>query len=228
MTLSLDFFRSSLGKKILMAVTGFIWIGFVAAHMIGNLQIFQGPDKINAYAKFLKDLGPLLYIARGVLLASFVGHVFLAISLKKQNSQARPEAYKSAKTIQASLPSLTMIYSGLFLLTFVIYHLAHFTWGFVDPSYLGMEATVNGVVVHDVYGMVVKGFQVPFIAISYLVSMVFLSLHLGHATSSVFQTLGIVAAKHFPLLNKGAYGFALLIFVGNSSIPLSIYLGIVK
>jgi succinate dehydrogenase / fumarate reductase, cytochrome b subunit len=229
MTSSLDFFRSSLGKKIIMAVTGFIWIGFVVGHMVGNLQIYQGAEKINAYAKFLKDLGPLLWVARIVLLVSFVGHVVTAILLKAQNTAARPVAYKKPGTIQANAASLTMIYSGLLLLTFLLYHLAHFTLGLTNPEYASLEFTLaNGDKVHDVYAMVVQGFQVPAIAGAYIFFMVFLSLHLSHATSSIFQTLGIVSPKHNPSLVKGAYGFGLLVFIGNSSMPLAVLFGLVK
>jgi len=229
MTLSLDFFRSSLGKKIIMALTGFVWIGFVVAHMLGNLQIYQGAEKINAYAKFLKDLGPLLWVARLVILVAFVGHVVTAILLKIENTKARPIAYKNPKTIQASTASLTMIYSGLLLLTFVIYHLAHFTWGLTNPEHHSLTTQLaDGTPVHDVYGMVVAGFQVWYISAAYIFFMVFLSLHLAHATSSIFQTLGIVAPKHNPSLVKGAYGFALVIFLGNCSMPLSIFFGLLK
>ncbi len=229
MTPSLDFFRSSLGKKIIMAVTGFIWIGFVVGHMVGNLQIYQGAEKINTYAKFLKDLGPLLWVARIGLFVAFVGHVVTAILLKAQNSAARPEAYRKPGTIQATKASLTMIYSGLLLLTFIIYHLAHFTLGVTNPEYASLTYTLaNGEVVHDVFAMVVQGFQIPAIAGAYVFFMIFLSLHLSHATSSIFQTLGIVSPKHNSSLNKGAYAFGLLVFLGNSSIPLAVLAGLVK
>ncbi|BDA78890.1 hypothetical protein LPTSP3_g18200 [Leptospira kobayashii] len=229
MTLSLDFFRSSIGKKIIMAITGFIWFGFVIAHMLGNLQVFQGPEKLNAYAKFLKDLGPLLWVARIGLLVAFFGHVITAILLKKENSAARPVAYKKQATIQASGASRTMFYSGLLLLTFLIYHLLHFTFGVTNPDHYTFEYTLkNGEVVHDVYAMVILGFQQLPIALAYIFFMVFLSLHFSHALASMFQTLGILAPKHFPVIEKTAIGLALIVFIGNSSMPVSILLGWVK
>ncbi|MCZ8156085.1 MAG: succinate dehydrogenase cytochrome b subunit [Leptospira sp.] len=229
MTLSLDFFRSSIGKKIIMAVTGFIWFGFVIAHMLGNLQIYQGPEKLNGYAKFLKDLGGLLWIARGGLLVAFVGHVVVAILLKKQNAAARPVGYAKNATIQASTASTTMIYSGLMLLTFLVYHLLHFTLGVTNPDHSSLEYVLkNGEVVHDVYAMVILGFQQPAIAVAYIVFMFFLALHFSHALGSMFQSLGIVASKHNPTLQKLATTLAIIVFVGNTSMPLSILLGFVK
>ncbi|MDF3821935.1 succinate dehydrogenase cytochrome b subunit [Leptospira sp. 96542] len=229
MTPSLDFFRSSIGKKIIMAITGFIWFGFVIAHMVGNLQVFQGPEKLNAYAKFLKDLGPLLWVARIGLIVAFFGHVIVAIMLKKQNSSARPVSYAKNSTIQASSASLTMIYSGLLLLSFLVYHLLHFTLGVTNPDHYTLEYTLkNGDVVHDVYAMVILGFQVPAIAITYIVFMVFLALHFSHALGSMLQTLGIFAPKHYPIIQKISTGLALLVFFGNSSMPISILLGLVK
>ncbi|TGN18560.1 succinate dehydrogenase cytochrome b subunit [Leptospira idonii] len=229
MTLSLDFFRSSIGKKIIMAITGFIWFGFVIAHMLGNLQVFQGPEKLNAYAKFLKDLGPLLWVARIGLLVAFFGHVIVAILLKKENSAARPVAYAKQSTIQASKASLTMIYSGLLLLTFLVYHLLHFTLGVTNPDHYSYEYILkNGDVVHDVYAMVILGFQQLPISIAYVVFMFFLALHFSHALGSMFQSLGILAPKHNPIIQKIATGLAVIVFVGNSSMPISILLGWVK
>jgi len=212
-----------------MAITGFIWFGFVIAHMLGNLQVYQGAEKLNTYAKFLKDLGPLLWVARIVLFVSFFGHVIVAISLKRQNSSARPVSYAKDSTIQASKASTTMIYSGLLLLTFLVYHLLHLTFGFTNPEHYSIEYTLkSGDVVHDVYAMVILGFQQMPIAIAYIVFMFFLALHFSHALGSMFQSLGILAPKHNPLLQKIATSLAIFVFIGNSSMPLSILLGFVK
>ncbi|TGL57434.1 succinate dehydrogenase cytochrome b subunit [Leptospira ognonensis] len=229
MTSSLHFFRSSIGKKIIMAITGFIWFGFVIMHMLGNLQIYQGPEKLNAYAKFLKDLGPLLWVARGGLFVAFFGHVAVAILLKRQNASARPVSYSKESTIQASKASTTMFYSGLLLLTFLIYHLLHFTLGVTNPDHSSHEYLLkNGDSVHDVYAMVILGFQQPSIAIAYIVFMFFLALHFSHALGSMLQTIGIAAPKHHPTLQKIATTLAIIVFIGNTSMPLSILLGLVK
>lgn len=212
-----------------MAITGFVWFGFVIAHMLGNFQVYQGPEKLNAYAKFLKDLGPLLWLARGGLFVAFFGHVVVAILLKRQNDAARPVSYAKNSTIQASKASTTMIYSGLLLLTFLVYHLLHFTLGITNPDHYSYEYVLkNGDHVHDVYAMVILGFQQPLIAISYIVFMFFLALHFSHALGSMLQTLGIAAPKHYPALQKIATTLAIIVFVGNSSMPLSILLGFLK
>lgn len=229
MTLSLSFFQTSIGKKIIMAITGFIWFGFVVMHMLGNLQVYQGAEKLNAYAKFLKDLGPLLWVARIGLLVAFVGHVVVAIQLKRENSNARPVSYAKNSTIQASLASRTMIYSGLLLLTFLVYHLLHFTLGITNPEhYTNVYQLKNGEMVHDVYAMVILGFQQAPISIAYIVFMFFLALHFSHALGSMFQSLGIFAPKHNPTIQKLSSALALIVFIGNSSMPLSILLGFVK
>ncbi len=228
MHLTAGYFKSSIGKKIVVAVTGILLLGFVIVHMAGNLQIYAGAEKINAYAKFLKDLGPLLWIARFGLLLSFVIHIYFTVQLKLENRAARPESYSYMQTKQASSASLYMIVSGLIILGFVIYHLLHFTFGITNPEYMALEYTLNGEKVHDVYAMVVRGFQVPAISAVYIVSMALLCWHLSHGIASIFQTLGISSPKVNPSIQKLAYAISGIIFVGNVSIPLSILLGIVK
>lgn len=168
-------------------------------------------------------------MARIGLIVAFMGHVCTAILLKLENNSARPVSYAKNSTIQASLASRTMAYSGLLLLTFLIYHLAHFTLGYTNPDHYSHEYILkNGDVVHDVYAMVILGFQDPTISISYIVFMVFLALHFSHALGSMLQTLGILAPKHNPTIQKISTGLGLLVFIGNCSMPLSILLGYVR
>src|SRR6185369_17318382 len=122
-------FSSSIGRKILMAVSGLILIGFVIGHLVGNLQVFQDPDHINGYAEFLRKTGPLIWIARIVIIAAALAHIWAATVLSLENKAARPEAYGVKHTIRATLASRTMKWTGLVVLVFVLYHLAHFTWG---------------------------------------------------------------------------------------------------
>lgn len=228
MNFTAGYFTTSIGKKIIVAVTGILLLGFVIAHMAGNLQIYAGADKLNAYAKFLKDLGPALWIARIGLLAVFVLHIYFTVQLKLQNQAARPVKYAYMKTKQASSASLYMILSGLTVLAFLVYHLLHFTLGVTNPEYMNYEYLLDGEKVHDVYMMVVTGFQVPAISIFYIIAMGLLCWHLTHGVASVFQTLGIDSPKHSDRIRKFAYGVSFLIFVGNVSIPLTILLGIVR
>jgi succinate dehydrogenase / fumarate reductase cytochrome b subunit len=228
MRLTSGYFTTSIGKKLVVAITGFLVLAFVIAHMAGNLQIYAGPEKINAYAKFLKDLGPLLWVARIGLLVVVALHVIFTLQLARQNRLARPEGYKYMKTVQASSGSRFMVLSGLTILAFLVYHLLHFTLGVTHPEYLSLEYDLNGDRVHDVYAMVVIGFQKPLISGFYILSMGLLCWHLSHGVSSLFQTLGLASPKQEPRIKSLGYALAGIIFVGNVSIPVSILLGVVK
>src|SRR5688572_26180689 len=135
MTWLIGFWRSSIGGKVTMAVTGLLLFGFVVAHVLGNLLLFAGPDSINAYAKSLADLGPLLWLLRIGLLAVFVLHVVTGLRIARQNRTARPVAYTKEATIQASFASRSMVFSGVTVLAFVVYHLLHFTFGVTNPDH---------------------------------------------------------------------------------------------
>src|SRR5688500_6980614 len=173
-------FGSSIGRKILMAVTGLILIGFVVGHLVGNLQVFQHPDHITGYAAFLRQLGPTLWIARIVLIVAVLIHVWAATVLTLENKRARgSEPYGVKHTIRATLASRTMRITGYVVLAFLIYHLAHFTWGWAqqetfketlaqqhgpyvmqdDYRVLGFVTIEKGEPVEDVHTMVIRGFQ---------------------------------------------------------------------
>ncbi len=150
-----SFVRSSIGKKVIMAVTGVLLIGFIMAHMAGNLLVFVGPDAINDYAKLLKESGLILWVARIGLILIFVLHIASAIALKRENRKARPQAYAYKNTVQASIASRYMGLTGSVILLFVIGHLLHFTWTFFNPEY---AALIDNQGRHDVYRMIVTGF----------------------------------------------------------------------
>jgi len=225
MTWLCDFWRSSIGGKVTMAVTGVLLFGFVVAHLLGNLQLFAGPDKINAYAKWLHDLGALLWVARIGLLAIFVLHVVTAIRLSRANKAARPVAYAKDATMQASWASRSMVLSGLSLLAFVVYHLAHFTFGWVGPDLAKKHAGAGG---FDVHAMVTSGFANPAVAVAYAAFQVVLFLHLSHGLQSFAQTLGLHHARYTPMIKKLSFLLAALIAGGNVLLALSVQLGIVK
>ena len=178
-----------------MAVTGVLLLGFVIVHLAGNLLLLAGPDAINAYAKWLHDKGPLLWVARGGLLLIFVLHVVTAVRLSQANKAARPVAYHKPDTVQASFASRSMVLSGLTLAAFIIYHLLHFTFGVTNPSHFAQKAAnAQG---HDVYAMVTASFQLPGIAIVYVASQIVLFFHLSHGVQSFAQTLVfITSATH--------------------------------
>lgn len=219
------FLSSSLGKKYIMALSGLGLIGFVFAHLLGNLQIFAGPEVLNNYAQKLKDLGPLLWVARIGLIGLFVAHAVTAAQLSIENKQARPVGYQNPSTIKATLTSRTMLISGLVVLAYVIYHLLHFTCHKVDPSF---AALVDAQGRHDVYRMLILGFSHPAVSISYIVAMFFLAAHLKHGASSVFQSLGLNTPKYSRLTKWFGPILAGVVFFGYSIIPLCVWIGCLK
>ena len=209
-----------------MAVTGVILILFVIGHLIGNLQIFLGPEWINGYAKHLRDLGPLLWVIRAFLLAVVLLHIFYTIRLAIENRRARPERYRRKDTVKATLASRTMVMSGLILLAFIIYHLLQFTVQTTDPRFAALPKDPLGH--YDVYSMMVLGFLSPLVSGFYILAMLLLCLHLSHGSSSFFQSLGLSNQKLAPRLALVGRIFAWLLFVGYSSIPAAVLLGWVK
>jgi len=205
-----------------MAITGLGLFGFVIVHLAGNLQIFLGADQINAYAFSLKSIPLLLWSLRLGLLAIFILHITAAIQLSAANRRARPKGYKKYQIVASTLSSRTMLISGLIIFTFVFFHLAHFTFGLVDPNYLELEDAQGR---HDVYQMMVEGFSKPLVSIFYIISMGLLLLHLRHGVSSLFQSLGFRSKRTFRIFDGFARFSALVIFLGNCSIPLAIFLG---
>ena len=237
----MNLFCSSIGRKILMAVTGVVLIGFAAGHLVGNLQVFAHPDRINGYAHFLQSLGPVLWLVRLVLLACVVIHIWAATVLSMENTTARGAPYVVKHTIQATLASRLMRWTGYIVLAFILYHLAHFTLGFAQPGtfkanldpyvmegdyhILGIPVVSAGTEVLDVHSMVILGFMNPLVSLFYIVAVGLLSFHLLHGIDSLFQTLGLRNAKWSGALRKIALVFCLLYFLGNLAIPGSVLLG---
>ena len=216
-----SFIKSSIGRKVIMALTGAALAGFVIVHMLGNLQIFLGPEALNSYAEHLEELTMLLWPARIFLLIALMVHIFVALSLAIENKKARPIVYQSQNTVQASYASRTMVFSGLIIFAFIVYHLLHFTFKFTNP---GISNLVDAKGRDDVYSMVVLSFQSVQITTAYIISMVLLCYHLSHGLPSLFQSLGLSGVKCDALLKKIGKGIALVIFIGNCSIPLAAYL----
>lgn len=213
---------SSIGKKTVVALTGIALVLFVTGHLLGNFTIYLGPDWINAYAKHLQDLGPLLWVIRLGLLAVVGLHIFFTMLLWKENQEARPKKYIRQDPIKTTLAARTMRLSGLFVLAFIVFHLAHFTLRIVDPAFQHMDTTLDGHKVHDVYKMVVVGFSNPWVSAFYLLGLFLLTKHLSHGIGSLFQTLGITNATVRPTIDLVARTYAWLLFIGYASIPISI------
>jgi succinate dehydrogenase / fumarate reductase cytochrome b subunit len=238
------FFRSSLGKKFVMAITGVVLIAFVTGHLVGNLQIFSPPDHINGYAHFLQSLGPALWVVRTVLLVCVVLHIGIATQLTLENHRARPEKYSFGHTIQATLSSRTMRWTGAVVGAFVLYHLAQFTVGWAQtgefkehlPAYtmaadfqlLGFPVVAEGRPVADVYSMVFLGFSHPVVSLFYILAVGLLSVHLAHGADSMFQSLGWRSEKWAGALRKIVGLYCLLYFLGNLAIPGAILTGLAR
>jgi succinate dehydrogenase / fumarate reductase cytochrome b subunit len=199
-------------------VSGCILFLFVVAHLIGNLQIYEGPDKLNRYAVLLRSEPALLWAARLVLLGMVLVHIWSAMQLAARNIGARPVGYRKKKAMGSSYASRTMYWSGPIILAFVIYHLLDFTFGQVNPNFQP----------GNVYGNVVASFQLIPVAMFYIIAMLLLCLHLYHGLWSMFQSLGIAHPRYTPMLRRGAAVVATLIAVGNISIPVAVLAGWIR
>ena len=222
--------QSSLGKKYLMAISGVVLVGFVIGHLVGNLQIFLGPEAINRYGHFLQTTPELVWPARIGLLVMVTVHIVSAITLARQNRAARPTAYANQQVVASSYAARTMLMSGLIVLAFIIYHLLHFTIQVTSINFTGQDfnALVDAKERHDIYRMMVLGYQRPLVSGFYVVAIGLLCLHLSHGVSSMFQSLGLSNRVYEVWLSRLAVTLAVLIFLGYSSIPAAVLLGIVK
>ncbi|MFI5007287.1 MAG: succinate dehydrogenase cytochrome b subunit [Solirubrobacterales bacterium] len=211
---------STIGKKVVMAVTGIVLLGFVVGHMIGNLLIYLGPHAINEYGLFLREFlhGGAIWIVRGGLLAAVALHIWAAVSLTLENRAARPVGYRRQHRIESTYASRTMVWSGPILALFIAFHLADLTFGAVTPGF------VHG----DVYNNLILTFsRVPASAF-YILAMLALGLHLYHGIWSGLQTLGANHPRWNALRNRIAAVVAAVVMVGNISIPLAVLAKVVK
>lgn len=214
----------TIGRKMIVAITGAGLLVFVVVHMLGNLQVFLGRETYNDYAATLKDMGALLWVARGGLVLFAVVHVVTALQLARKNVAARPERYAVTGRIQASPASRSMTLTGVMILLFVLYHLAHFTLGFTNPEHFALADEAGR---HDVYAMFVLGFRLPVVTVLYVAAMALLALHLSHGFQSTFQTLGFHNPRYVPALRRTSVALAWAIFVGNAIMPLAVLAGLV-
>jgi len=210
-------FDATIVKKAVMAVTGVILFVFVVGHLLGNLQVFLGAERINAYAAFLRSNLELLWGVRIVLLVSVIAHIVVTVQLASLKSKARPVGYAKKKNAHSTIASRTMYYSGPMIAAFVIYHLLHMTAGVVHPDFQEGEVFAN----------LVYGFQQIPVSIAYIVAIAFLCLHLNHGIYSTFQTLGAAHPKYMPRIKRAAAVISILLFLGYISIPISVMAGII-
>jgi succinate dehydrogenase / fumarate reductase, cytochrome b subunit len=215
-----DFLLSSVGAKVVMSISGALLWGFIIVHLLGNLQVFQGADVLNEYGVKLRSLGPLFWIARIGIYVLFAVHIFYGLRLAALNKKARgPEGYRQKKPLRTTPMALTMASSGLIILLFFGFHIAHFTLGVVSPD---TSNAIDAVGRHDVFHMVVAEFKKPAIVVIYLIGQTVLLAHLIHGTYSLFQSLGLHHRVWSPVVKVAGRAIAALIFIGNIAIPLSI------
>jgi len=214
------FARSSIGRKVIMASTGVILVAFVIGHMIGNLQVYLGPEAMNHYAVFLRQFlhGSGLWIARLVLLVAVILHIWSAASLTLTSRKARSIGYREQEWKESTYASRTMRWGGVIILLFVIYHLLHFTTGTAHPDY------IHG----DVYHNFVTGFRSVPVSLVYIFAMLALGLHLKHGVWSMFQTLGVSHPRYIGAAQVLAWVVAIVVTAGNISFPLAVLAGVVK
>jgi succinate dehydrogenase / fumarate reductase cytochrome b subunit len=215
-------------QKAVVAISGLLFVLFLIGHLGGNLLLYTGPMAFNKYAQGLKDLGPLLWVLRIVMIMSLVLHVTFTIRLRQRNSLARPVEYTKKSPVASTLYSRSMMYTGLTILAFVIFHLAHFTWGKIQPEhYTGTWMLPDGRTTHDVYKMTIAGFKVAWISIIYILCVSMVMMHLQHAIQSAVQTLGFRHPRYTPMVLKAGAAIATVLWLGFISIPISVMSGIV-
>ena len=222
------YWSSSIGKKLVVALTGIVLVLFLAGHLIGNLVVFLGPEAFNEYAYFLHHMlhGAGIWLFRATMLVMVTAHIVATIALTRQNRAAR-QAYENTATIQASKSSRTMILTGLTILAFVIYHMLHFT-ARIGNEYNTLDrykTTVAGKEAHNAWLMVIDGFNWWPATLFYVIAMTLLCSHLMHGVGSIFQTLGLRSKKSAGLIQQVSIGYSLFIWLGFISIPVAILLG---
>jgi len=220
MNRAVRFYRSAIGKKVVMAVTGMIGIAFLIAHVAGNLFAFRGSEALNAYSAFLKSTGELLWVVRIVLIVSVILHVIAAYQLTMQNRAARPIAYTRREPQVSTLASRTMRWSGVLLLVFIIVHILHFTTGNINPTGLFSPT--------DVYGNVVGSFRIWWVSLFYIVAMIALGAHIYHGAWSSVRTIGFAQASPNTLHRRVALVLALFLWLGFTAIPVGVLLGLIR
>jgi succinate dehydrogenase / fumarate reductase, cytochrome b subunit len=217
------FYEAPIGKKAVMAATGVILFGYVVGHLLGNLQIFASdPNQINRYAAFLHSPAnaAALWGIRAFLLAAVILHITAAVQLWMQNRAARPLGYAKKDDVPASYAARTMKWSGFIVAAFIIFHVLHLTAGAVVPI---QEIGPNE---PNVRANVISGFRNPAISGFYILAMILLCMHLYHGLWSMFQSVGLINARYSPAIKKGAAIVAILIAVGNCSIPIAVMTGL--
>jgi succinate dehydrogenase / fumarate reductase cytochrome b subunit len=213
------FYRSSVGKKIVMAVTGVIGIAFLITHVLGNLLVFQGPEALNSYSHFLKRSAEFLWLVRTVLIVAVIAHVIAAYQLTMQNRAARPVDYFRHEPQVSTLAARTMRWGGLLLLVFIPLHILHFTTGTLRPTGFFSPA--------DVYANVIASFRIWWVSLFYILAMIALGAHVYHGAWSSPRTIGLIRPSNEPMHHRISLAIALFLWIGFTAVPLAILFGVI-
>jgi succinate dehydrogenase / fumarate reductase cytochrome b subunit len=223
----LRFARSTVGRKVIMAVTGVVWVGYLVLHMAGNLQAFAGSEKINSYSALLHGAGAeLLWLARAILIVALVLHVVMAALLTSAARRARPVEYRTRDPQVSTLSSRTMRWGGILILAFIVFHILHLTTRDIDPA--GWATRTDRAGRYDIYGNVVASFQIWWVSALYLLAMVVVGLHLWHGVWSFSRSLGVAKSTDEPLRRRVAPAVAIVIWLGFSLVPIAVMAGVLR
>ncbi|MFN3395845.1 MAG: succinate dehydrogenase cytochrome b subunit [Thermodesulfovibrionales bacterium] len=217
--------KSYISKKIVMAITALIMLFYLIAHLLGNLLIFKGPSGINAYAMTLREFGLLLWTIRIIMFVAFLIHLIFAIQLTIENKKARPLSYKSKKNLRSTFASRNMIWTGVIIALYLIYHLLNFTFPVINSTF---SRNIDVLQRPDIFSMVFMNFKKSDVYIIYATGLIALGLHLSHGVQSLFQTLGLNNEYTLPVMVKAAIVVSLILLIGFLSIPTSISTGLLR
>jgi succinate dehydrogenase cytochrome b subunit len=221
------FYRSTIGKKIIMGVTGLIGVAFVIVHMLGNLQAFVGPAKLNGYGALLHGpLAEFTWLVRIILIVAVVLHVLMAYQLTRISAAARPVGYQRKEPQVATWASRTMKWGGVLLLVFIVFHILHFTTQTIDPA--GRRGMTDSEGHRDVYGNIIASFRIWWVAAFYIVAMIALGLHLYHGAWSSVRTLGYAKSSPHPLHRRIALAVAVIVWLGFTIVPVGVIAGVIR
>jgi succinate dehydrogenase / fumarate reductase cytochrome b subunit len=221
------FYRSTIGKKIIMGITGLVGVGFVILHMAGNLQAFIGSSKLNDYGAMLHGpLAEVTWLLRIVLIVAVVLHVLMAYQLTQLSNAARPIGYQQKVPQVSTLASRTMKWGGLLLLLFIVVHILHFTTETIDPA--GWRGMTDNHGNRDVYGNIVASFRIWWVSAFYIIAMLALGLHLYHGAWSSIRTLGYAKPSRHPLRRKIALAIAAIVWLGFTLVPVGVVVGLIR
>jgi succinate dehydrogenase / fumarate reductase cytochrome b subunit len=223
----MSFLKSMVGRKLVMAITGFSMVIFVVTHLLGNTTIYSGPDGINAYAEALHRFPHIFWVFRLILAAMFLLHIFYGTKLTIENRTAKQQGYARRSERAATFAGKYMIWTGLLIGVFVVFHLLHFKFEVINPE-IGASRHLDPLGRPDVYHMVVLGLSGAFVACGYIAAVAALGLHLSHSIQSAFQTAGLTSERTLPVMVRAGVIAAVAVFLGFASFPVLVLAGVLR